>query len=152
MVERIKWTMSHYNLTAAQFADQIGVQRSAVSHVLSGRNNPSLDFLIKIKRKFPAIHFEWLALGDGEPVADSNVPSSETSFQEGTGSLTSHKVIKQQPELDFVPAKPTDGQSDAFVTKESDAVKGVIDSGVKGLIRVVLLYSDGSFESYATRK
>ena len=148
MIERVKWTMLHYNLTAAQFADKIGVQRSAVSHVLSGRNKPSLDFLIKIKKTFPDVNFEWLALGSGKPVIGGDIISSEDS----SGSFAGHNEIKQQPELDFVPPEPesAEGKPEFFVEKNSGAVKDVLKPGVKGIIRVVLLYSDGSFESYET--
>jgi len=52
MVERIKTIMAYYQLRAAQFSDAIGMQRSAVSHVLSGRNKPSLDFVLRIKNIF----------------------------------------------------------------------------------------------------
>ncbi len=148
MIERVKWTMLHYNLTAAQFADKIGVQRSAVSHVLSGRNKPSLDFLIKIKKKFPAINFEWLALGSGKPVTGDDIISAEDS----SGSFAGHNEIKQQPELNFVPPEPESAneKSENSSKKNSGTAKDVLKPGVKAIIRVVLLYSDGSFESYET--
>jgi|TARA_B110000305_G_scaffold43029_1_gene45018 transcriptional regulator with XRE-family HTH domain len=51
------------NLSASQFAEKIGVQRSSVSHVLSGRNKPSLDFIIKIITVFSDISLDWLIKG-----------------------------------------------------------------------------------------
>lgn len=66
MVDRIKKLIEKQKLTATQFAEEIGVQRSAVSHLLSGRNKPSLDFMLKIKNKFPDISLDWLLLGQGK--------------------------------------------------------------------------------------
>jgi len=53
------------NLTSSQFADEIGVQRSNISHILSGRNNPSLEFVTKIIKRFPDLNLEWLIFGKG---------------------------------------------------------------------------------------
>ncbi len=68
MLERIKRIMEFYNLSSTQLADKIGAQRSAVSHVLSGRNRPSLDFVSKIKETFPDVNLEWLILGQGDMI------------------------------------------------------------------------------------
>lgn len=63
MTERFKQLLSQLNLSASEFADKIGVQRSSVSHVLSGRNKPSIDFLEKILNVFPGIDTTWLITG-----------------------------------------------------------------------------------------
>ena len=65
MIDRIKLIMDYYHLSPAQFADKIGFQRSALSHVLSGRNKASLDFVLKVKSAFPNLNLEWLTLGEG---------------------------------------------------------------------------------------
>ena len=66
MIERIQQLISKKELSATQFSDEIGVQRSSLSHVLSGRNKPSLDFMLKIKARFPEVNLDWLLLGEGE--------------------------------------------------------------------------------------
>lgn len=66
MLNRIALILQTQNLTVSAFADRIGVQRSALSHVLSGRNNPSLDFVTKILRTFPEIRSQWLLFGEGK--------------------------------------------------------------------------------------
>ena len=63
--ERLKKVMDHYQLSAAAFADKIDVQRSSISHLLSGRNRPSLDFVLKVLDVFPAIELYWLLNGKG---------------------------------------------------------------------------------------
>lgn len=65
MKDRVQTLIKALNYTAAQFADEIGVQKSGISHILSGRNNPSLDFVQKILVHFPEINPEWLIMGKG---------------------------------------------------------------------------------------
>ena len=63
IAERIGKIIKENNLSASSFAKMIGVQRSSISHILSGRNNPSLDLLLKIHNAFNYISLEWLILG-----------------------------------------------------------------------------------------
>lgn len=62
---RIKKLMDYHQLTATLFADKIGVQRSSISHILSGRNKPSLDFILKITTEFKDVDIHWLLSGKG---------------------------------------------------------------------------------------
>ena len=64
-VNRLKKVMEFHQLTASNFADAIGVQRSSISHILSGRNKPSLDFILKITNKFTDVDLYWLLNGIG---------------------------------------------------------------------------------------
>jgi len=65
MKDRISLLIKAKNLTAAQFADEIGVQKSSISHILSGRNNASLDFIQKILLCYPEVSMEWILFGKG---------------------------------------------------------------------------------------
>ena len=68
--DRIELLMRCYELSASQFADRTGIQRASVSHILSGRNKPSLDVMLKIYDAFPGLDMKWLMTGVGEgPVA-----------------------------------------------------------------------------------
>lgn len=58
--------LAHYELSASSFADAIGVQRSSISHLLSGRNRPSLDFVLKVIARFPEVNLYWLLNGKGD--------------------------------------------------------------------------------------
>ncbi|MFT7442625.1 MAG: transcriptional regulator with XRE-family HTH domain [Maribacter sp.] len=62
---RIKKVMDFHDLSASLFADRIGVQRSSISHILSGRNKPSLDFVLKITSEFKDVDIHWLLNGKG---------------------------------------------------------------------------------------
>lgn len=66
MKERIKKIMDNENLSAGVFAESIGIQRSALSHILNGRNNPSLDVVMKIHQRFNYINLDWLLYGTGQ--------------------------------------------------------------------------------------
>lgn len=62
--ERVQLILKMHNLTPSSFADQLGVQRSNVSHVLNGRNKPGIDFLEKIITTFPRVNAHWLITGE----------------------------------------------------------------------------------------
>lgn len=63
--KRLQKVIEFYGETAASFAEKIGVQRSSISHILSGRNKPSLDFILKILSSFPEVELYWLLNGKG---------------------------------------------------------------------------------------
>ena len=80
---RLKKILEHHHLTASQFADQIGVQRSSISHILSGRNKPSLDFVLKVTDKFSDVDIYWLLNGKGSyPKNGGSSPSTLFSQRE----------------------------------------------------------------------
>ena len=94
MIERITQIMEREGLTPSKFAEAIGIQRSAMSHILNGRNNVSLDVLIKILGRFTYVDSDWLLFGKGEMIRDHvltqpdlfsntaiNPPGETVSFQ-----------------------------------------------------------------------
>jgi transcriptional regulator with XRE-family HTH domain len=78
MIDRISLLIKAKNLSAAQFADEIGVQRSSISHLMSGRNKPSLDLIQKTLQRFPEVSSEWLLFGKGEMVRELNLFDAQT--------------------------------------------------------------------------
>jgi transcriptional regulator with XRE-family HTH domain len=82
MKDRIILLIKALNYTAAQFAEEIGVQKSGISHIISGRNNPSLDFINKILLRFPQVNMEWLMMGKGAMIKSDQVlqPPRETTL------------------------------------------------------------------------
>ena len=62
-IDRLEQLMENHQLNAASFSEKIGVQRSSLSHILSRRNKPSLDFILKIQAQFDEVDFDWLLLG-----------------------------------------------------------------------------------------
>lgn len=75
-IKRLEKLFHYYGLSAAAFADKISVQRSSISHLLSGRNKPSLEFVLKIIKTFPEVNLYWLLNGKGTFPSDETSPSS----------------------------------------------------------------------------
>jgi transcriptional regulator with XRE-family HTH domain len=100
--ERIKMVIESQKITAGVFADQIGVQRSNVSHVLSGRNKPSFEFLEKLLAAFPRVSAQWLLTGKQVPngveliTPDSPLQQKTTITEVATQPVQSNekKIVK----------------------------------------------------------
>ena len=94
---RLKKILNYHQLTASLFADKIGVQRSSISHILSGRNKPSLDFILKVTNTFTDVDIYWLLNGKGafpkeqEPTNKVFLPE-ESSIVETINSKSSKKM------------------------------------------------------------
>ena len=83
--DRIELLMKSYNLSPSQFADKTGIQRASVSHILSGRNKPSLEVMLKIYEAFPGLSMEWLMAGIGEGPSVNTPIVKEVSVQSAEG-------------------------------------------------------------------
>tara|TARA_R110000868_G_scaffold410139_1_gene697328 strand:- start:376 stop:747 length:372 start_codon:yes stop_codon:yes gene_type:complete len=91
-IKRLEKILDFYGLSAAVFADTISVQRSSISHLLSGRNKPSLEFVLKVTTAFPEVNLYWLLNGKGAfpskqeklttPTPQSNLNLPEKNIQE----------------------------------------------------------------------
>ncbi len=101
MIERIKLLMESKDLSLSQFADMIQIQRSSLSHVMNGRNKPSLDFILKILACYPEINTDWLLFGKGDM---DNVPnlfstSDEEQVDESINDyISENKSLKEENE------------------------------------------------------
>ena len=92
-VERILEIIKSEQLNASAFAEKIGVQKSSVSHVISGRNKPSKEFMVKILRTFPEISSDWLFLGLGDMYRVPKQPAQE----QPAADLLSAQMSAPQP-------------------------------------------------------
>lgn len=95
--DRLKKVMDYHALSASMFADKVGVQRSSISHILSGRNKPSLDFILKVTTEFEDVDIKWLLNGKGnfpkkEVLQNSNTTSTPTLFQK---DISTEKKIQR---------------------------------------------------------
>ena len=118
IIERIKRIISDSGLSNSSFADKIGVPRSSISHILSGRNNPSLDLIIKILRNFDDINADFLLKGKVSPPIDKDSKKD-----------LDNKNMTLFPELDI---------------KEDTKERPKIDEEV--LKSVILVYQNDKFE------
>jgi len=93
---RLKKVMDHHELSASMFADKVGVQRSSISHILSGRNKPSLDFVLKVTTEFKDVDINWLLKGEGNfPKQAVNKTSSTPSLFNETSESSDGKKIQR---------------------------------------------------------
>lgn len=95
LVDRFKYLMKLNSLSASAFAEKIGVQPSSISHVLSGRNKPSLEFVQKVLVQFPKVSADWLLTGNTK-TKESNIESSkEETITHSPTPQHSEKQIKK---------------------------------------------------------
>lgn len=141
MKDRIIQLLNSEGLSASKFADIVGVQRSSMSHILSGRNNPSLDFIQKIMRSFPNINGDWLISGSGEMTKNQD---SQSLFQE---------VIKEESPAPYPSSQPPKLKKETSETPKNkldqmpDLDMSAFLSGKK-IEKVVVFYSDKTFKEY----
>ena len=172
------------NITARQFAEEIGIQPSGMSHILGGRNNPSLDFAIKVLRRYPEIDANWLLLGKGAMYGESenrevrsenpeeksvnNERQGEMDF--GTADNSGFETVEDESEpmpkaeeyqATYVAVPPKDVERNADLTPRPPSRVDVggcaspekrSENGEADLERVMLIYSDNSYEFLTPRR
>lgn len=123
MVERINLLLKAKNVTARQFAEEIGIQPSGMSHILSGRNNPSLDFVMKVVRRWPEVNINWLMFGNGEMFATLPLNAQSSSQQFTTSQHDMHQqnnVVTENRDLFSQVDSDTTSQSSSHVSESSE--------------------------------
>lgn len=135
LVDRFRYVMKVYNETPSSFADKIGVQRSSISHILSERNKPSLDFIQKILEHYPKIDAQWLINGKQSPkeielVNEEKGESTPTEIEE-TKIEESEKVVVENSNHN-----------------KQDERSKVVSAVGKKIDRIVVFYTDNTFESF----
>jgi len=121
-IERLEHLLQYYNLNASAFADKIQVQRSSISHLLSGRNKPSLEFVLKVVKNFPEVNLYWLLNGKGTFPSDA---SDISEYENGEDESKSDSTPQ--------PVNP--------LNKKPTKLGATIE-------RIVIFYSDGTFEAH----
>lgn len=148
MINRINLILRAKNITARQFAEEIGIQPSGMSHIMSGRNNPSLDFVTKVIRRYPEIDANWLLLGKGEMYA------SEASLPEPVHRPEPTLFADEPDELPKVeePSREPLYQDEAAAYKPSYMVSAPEPqasepqpTSTRTLERILFIYSDNTF-------
>ena len=131
--KRLQIILDYYDISAAVFADAIQVGRSSISHILSGRNKPSLDFVLKIVQTYPEVELYWLLNGKG------NFPKSDIEK-----ASPSEKVEAPAPLFNDEKLKTTSPSESTSTPKNAPGS----DFSAKTIKRVVLFYEDGTFEAF----
>ncbi|MEN2402441.1 helix-turn-helix transcriptional regulator [Flavobacterium sp. MC2016-06] len=142
-VKRLEIILDYYGLNASAFADRIGVQRSSMSHLLSGRNKPSLDFVMKILEVFPDVDLYWILNGKGsfpknddEEFVPQNVKPypAPSNVNYGTGDLFSPIEYKEEEKTEIKISSEI--KSSNFTSEENEIEK------------IVFFYKNGTFKVY----
>lgn len=142
MKERIIKFLNEMNLTSTKFADQIGVQRSSISHLLSGRNKPSFDFIEKMLNAYPEVNAQWLITGKGNML--NNQPSLFQSVDQiDDQNLTSRELnINKKPIHEHLISKSDE------IDDERDELTDLYKQKEQSIERIVIFYSDNTFKEY----
>ena len=99
---RLKKVMSYYNETAASFSERIGVQRSSISHVLSGRNKPSLEFIMKILSSYDEVDLYWLLNGKGIFPKTETKSSLPKNIEQTQDSVNTTSKLESSDEIERI--------------------------------------------------
>lgn len=148
-IKRLEIILDYYSLNASSFADKIGVQRSSLSHLLSGRNKPSLDFILKILEVFPDVDLYWILNGKG------NFPKNSEQFNKTENNV--EQVVKQNiptpssneiiPENLFSEIQNPINRN-SLETKKTENQNTIKDSISSDVEKIVFFYKDGTFKVF----
>ena len=145
MIERITKIMEQEGLTPSKFAEAIGIQRSAMSHILNGRNNVSLDVLMKILEKFSYVDSDWLLFGKGEMMREHVLIQPDlfqnTAINPSIGQVSSEyrKEIRVDTPVNNV---------------KTPVVEQIIqqEAASKKVSKIMIFYSDNTFDTFISEK
>ncbi len=147
MLNRIALILKHKNLTSAKFADEIGVQRSSISHVLSGRNKPGLEFIQKILKTYPEINSDWILFGKGIMMSDQENVAEVTRGRVENDLFTSK--LSEEEKKDEVSGiekiKNLDSTTSTVPNKQKISSK---TTDKKEIEKIIVFYTDDSFKQY----
>ena len=110
MNQRLQQFLSAENISQSQFADNIGVARASVSHILAGRNRPGFEFIENMARHYPSLNLEWLITGKGRMYKDPSSSIPSTSVQEARGE-NSGMLFPNDIEPNSLPVNPLSNQN-----------------------------------------
>jgi transcriptional regulator with XRE-family HTH domain len=164
MKDQINKIMETEGLTPAKFADEIGVQRSSISHIISGRNKPSYDFIVKILSRFSGINADWLLTGKGNMIKSSgntiNAGIKQSSLFDlpEEGSIQKEKVSndivskENKEHLKNSPGNQIIADANNEKAKEDKSVKNSQFTNVNKVKFILIFYEDGAFEQFMSRQ
>ena len=138
MKDRILQFLKSENKSSAQLAEEIGVQPSGISHILSGRNKPSLDFVMKMLEKYKFLSTEWLLFGKGTMYRE---PEMQQLFDDSLDVPANDDKSTKEDYREPIKKNPkTD-----ILSIDNEDVKPSLE-------RIVWFFDDGSFKEYSPGK
>ncbi len=145
MKERLLEFLRIENKSSAQLAEEIGVQPSGISHILSGRNNPSLDFVLKMLEKYPYLSTDWLLFGKGTMYKELKTP---TLFD------NEMRIIPEtEPDIfNELQSAGRENDNKKLPGRSVPADSGQNEENDRSVVRIVWFYGDNSFSEYYPRR
>lgn len=149
--ERIEKVIQAEGLNATQFASEIGIKTPTLSHILSGRNNPSLDVLKKILDRYRTINSDWLILGIGQMYRDSKKSQTPTLFENMDEiDIKSDSYSRNNVEKN-VPAESTNYKKAVIDSSQTIAISPVATDKSKFIKRIIVYYDDNTFQEFEAK-
>lgn len=145
--------MQKEEMTAAQFAEKIGLSPSSLSHILNGRNNPSLDVVMKIHKACNYVNLSWLIYGEGEMECKAGVSKSEEigvsgiSLFDESAFFTPERAEGRENRREMAAKSPT------FTPKEivREEIK-YIEKPAKKITEIRIFFDNGTYETFRPEK
>jgi transcriptional regulator with XRE-family HTH domain len=149
-IKRLEILLDYYSLSASVFADKIGVQRSSLSHLLSGRNKPSLDFILKIIEVFPDVDLYWILNGKGTfPKSEVKMETNiETPTPLNTIGITENKIEEVPNLFSGKIEAPKNAMDENFLNNFSNTQISPSLKNESEIDRIVVFYKNGTFKNY----
>ncbi|HOR38999.1 MAG TPA: helix-turn-helix transcriptional regulator [Paludibacteraceae bacterium] len=156
--DRIEKIMQNEAMNAVQFASEIGIQGSTLSHILNGRNKPSLEVVMKILKRFDYINSDWLIFGEGpmnrterqsktptlfdsQDLSNTNTVNYTQKTEQKIESLQSH--FQQKPEQKEIISESVNSK----ISEENKIAPVVVEKIIK---RIIVYFNDNTFQEFTT--
>ena len=143
MINRINLILRAKNITARQFAEEIGIQPSGMSHIMGGRNNPSLDFVAKVLRRYPEIDANWLILGRGEMYSSGMALTPPAPMDQ---PLASAVAWAEEEAGEPVQEEVYFAENEQVEEATEVPLAGVAAPADRRVAKLLFIYTDGTFE------
>lgn len=153
MKDRIAKILQIKKMNATRFAEELDIQRSGISHILSGRNKPSLDLIVKIKETYPEFSLEWLIFGKG-PITEVQIDFDKAKQKNQNPELFELAEYATKPlqenvaEVKSAILNPKEEDPIEYgIKKNLQEISGRLENEVL-LEKIVFFYKDGTFKVY----
>jgi|SRR5690606_34759432 len=148
--EQIQQIMEHFEMSTTELADKISVPKATISHLISERNKPSLEFIMKLHTRFPSLNLEWLIYGK-EPFLISNQSEQKEPAPPLPFSDDENIKVMKEPSVEEIAEPLLTVSAENNPEKNTPIAENNLSSAVKTSVTVesiVVFYSDGSFKRY----
>ncbi len=147
--KKIRFLVEYKNITSSAFADYIDIQRSSISHILSGRNKPSIDIIRKILRAYPDINPNWLLFDDEEQMLLASPdfkPDLDENNSPSTLDNSTEEEANDEEQENVNPIEET--ETTILESEPSIPMSALASKKDKKIERIIIFYSDKTMESY----